>query len=279
MFFITLKTFIDKKIDSIYILPNKLSSKIQAPKKHISPEIVQMSIKINNKNNWNEEKEKSISWKDKIIFFIFFSNYFFFFIWFIYACWGILDEATTYWEPTIWVNENLESMRPSAPLTRKTPWITFLRRPGTPIPRSSVIAFFRDEYPEVPWATLSIDKFNMIQDTFFDFIVHVKEYFEQNPAELIMFCDPSITAEEKVKIFINMVEKYKNTKYYNWKHPSQEKILHMVVRKVIDSLEKGLTDSKNNDFIAQFIKIIKVEKHETWGSFWKKIWQSLWKKK
>jgi hypothetical protein len=55
----------------------------------------------------------------------------------------------------------------------------------------------------------------MIQDTYFDFIVHVKEYFEQNPAELIMFCDPSITAEEKVKIFINMVEKYKNTKYYN----------------------------------------------------------------
>jgi DNA-binding ferritin-like protein (Dps family) len=76
-----------------------------------------------------------------------------------------------------------------------------------------------------------------------------------------------------------MVKKYKNTKYYNWKHPSQEKILHMIVRKVIDSLEKGLTDSKTNDFIAQFIKIIKVEKHETWSSFWKKIWQSLWKKK
>jgi hypothetical protein len=50
-----------KKIDSIYILPNKLNSKIRTPKKHISPEIIQMSIKINNKNNRNEEKEKSIS--------------------------------------------------------------------------------------------------------------------------------------------------------------------------------------------------------------------------
>jgi hypothetical protein len=78
-----------------------------------------------------------------------------------------------------------------------------------------------------------------------------------------MFCNPNVPTEEKVKIFINMVEKYKNTKYYNAKHPSQEKILHMVVRKVIDSLEKGLTDSKTNDFIAQFIKIIRVEKHET----------------
>jgi hypothetical protein len=37
----------------------------------------------------------------------------------------------------------------------------------------------------------------------------------------------------------------------------------MVVRKVIDSFEKGLTDSKTNDFIARFIKIIRVEKHET----------------
>jgi F0F1-type ATP synthase delta subunit len=55
----------------------------------------------------------------------------------------------------------------------------------------------------------------MIQDTFFHFIVHVKEYFKQNPTELKMFCDPSVAIEEKVKIFINMVKKYKNTKYYN----------------------------------------------------------------
>jgi hypothetical protein len=55
----------------------------------------------------------------------------------------------------------------------------------------------------------------MIQDTFFHFIVHVKEYFKQNPTELKMFCDPSVAIKEKVKIFINMVKKYKNTKYYN----------------------------------------------------------------
>ncbi len=114
---------------------------------------------------------------------------------------------------------------------------------------------------------LLIEKYNMLRDTFFSFIVHVKEYFEQNPMKLSLFCDSSIATKEKVKIFINMVEKYKNTKYYNWKHPSQEKILHMVVRKVIDSLAKGFTNLKTNDFIAQFIKIIQVEKHETCGSF------------
>jgi hypothetical protein len=62
---------------------------------------------------------------------------------------------------------------------------------------------------------LLIEKYNMLRDTFFSFIVHVKEYFEQNPMKLSLFCDSSIATKEKVKIFINMVEKYKNTKYYN----------------------------------------------------------------
>jgi hypothetical protein len=47
-----------KKIKSIYNLPNKLNRKqLYIPKKHISPEIVQMSIKINNENNQGKKKE------------------------------------------------------------------------------------------------------------------------------------------------------------------------------------------------------------------------------
>jgi hypothetical protein len=57
IFCIVLKIFIDKKIDGIHILFNKPSSKIRVSKKHISPEIVQMSIKINNENNQGKKKE------------------------------------------------------------------------------------------------------------------------------------------------------------------------------------------------------------------------------
>ena len=47
-----------KKIKSIYNLPNKLNRKqLYIPKKHISLEIVQMSIKINIENNQGKKKE------------------------------------------------------------------------------------------------------------------------------------------------------------------------------------------------------------------------------
>jgi hypothetical protein len=69
-----------KKIKSIYTFPNRLNVNKFAPKKkHISSEIVQMSIVLSSTTKIIKIKEskKSISWKDKIILFIFTSNYFF----------------------------------------------------------------------------------------------------------------------------------------------------------------------------------------------------------
>ncbi len=113
-----------KKIDSIYILPNKLSSKIRTPKNIFRPKLFKWVLKSTIKII-EMKKRKNLYLEKTKLFFLFLPLTIFFFIWFIYACWVILYEATAYWEPTIWINENLESMKPS-----------------TPMPRDPLIAFF-----------------------------------------------------------------------------------------------------------------------------------------
>jgi len=212
--------------------------------------------------NPNPEQERNFfSWKLKLILFCFFMFYVFSLIFFLYA--AIYAAVDVHLSQQI----TQETM-----LVLSNDVETF--RPLSKIKRDPLIQYFIRKRPHLDWTLVPEPVFVYVYHEQVNVLLFVEGFFQNHPELLVSFIEGD--AETRLKIFNQIIKEFKRSGLYDCTKVYSEEVLQMCSENVRDAIEKRLNDPNTKDYLSQYIKIVKIEKKESWDSFWSKIWKKIY---
>jgi hypothetical protein len=108
---------------------------------------------------------------------------------------------------------------------------------------------------------VQVDVFRAIFEQQINFILFTEGFFQNHPELLQEFVTGD--TETRIKIYEQAVKEYKKSGFYDVTKLYSPTTLKIASENVFASFEKRIENPNVDDFISRYIKIIKVEKHET----------------